>query len=97
MIFYFYKILKGVYRFFADLTDKIQSKNRTSGGKSLPMMIDFIRLKSYVVSILKDNKEIIIINLKFKLKIKQNSESVGQVEVIGGDDLNNITGKVVFN
>jgi len=65
-------VLKGGYRFFADLTDKIQSKNRTSG-KSLPMMIDFIRLKSYV-----------------------NSESVGQVEVIGGDDLSNITNKNVL-
>jgi len=42
-------VLKGGYKFFADLTDRIQSKNRTNGHKSLPMMIDFIRLKSYHV------------------------------------------------
>lgn len=42
-------VLKGGYKFFADLTDRIQSKNRTNGVKSLPMMIDFIRLKSYKV------------------------------------------------
>ncbi len=65
-------VLKGGYRFFADLTEKIQNKNRTSGGgKSLPMMIDFIRIKSY-----------------------HNTDSVGEVQVIGGDDLNNLKNKV---
>ena len=67
-------VLKGGYRFFADLTEKIQNKNRTSGGgKSLPMMIDFIRLKSY-----------------------HNVDSVGEVQVIGGDDLSNIKNKNVL-
>lgn len=67
-------VLKGGYRFFADLTEKIQSRNRTcGGGKSLPMMIDFIRLKSY-----------------------HNSESVGEVQVIGGDDLSNLQNKNVL-
>jgi hypoxanthine phosphoribosyltransferase len=42
-------VLKGGYRFFADLTEKIQIRNRTNGGKSLPMSLDFIRLKSYHV------------------------------------------------
>lgn len=40
-------VLKGGYRFFSDLTERIQNRNRTNGKKSLPMMIDFIRLKSY--------------------------------------------------
>lgn len=67
-------VLKGGYRFFADLTEKIQNKNRTSGGgKSLPMMIDFIRLKSY-----------------------HNVDSVGEVQVIGGDDLTNLENKNVL-
>jgi hypoxanthine phosphoribosyltransferase len=43
-------VLKGGYRFFSDLTERIQSRNRTSGSKSLPMMLDFIRIKSYHVS-----------------------------------------------
>ena len=43
-------VLKGGYKFFADLTERIQNRNRTNGTKSLPMMIDFIRLKSYHVS-----------------------------------------------
>ena len=42
-------VLKGGYKFFADLTERIQNRNRTNGNKSLPMMIDFIRLKSYHV------------------------------------------------
>jgi hypoxanthine phosphoribosyltransferase len=42
-------VLKGGYKFFADLTERIQNRNRTNGKKSLPMMIDFIRLKSYHV------------------------------------------------
>ena len=43
-------VLKGGYKFFSDLIDRIQSKNRTAGTKSLPMIIDFIRLKSYHVN-----------------------------------------------
>jgi hypoxanthine-guanine phosphoribosyltransferase len=41
-------ILKGGYRFFADLCDKIQAIGRTSE-RSIPMVLDFIRLKSYEV------------------------------------------------
>lgn len=66
-------VLKGGYRFFSDLTKRIQSPNRTNCNKSLPMMLDFIRLKSY-----------------------HNTESSGQVEIIGGDDLNNLRGKNVL-
>lgn len=42
-------VLKGGFKFFSDLTERIQTKNRINGKKSLPMMIDFIRLKSYQV------------------------------------------------
>jgi len=66
-------VLKGGYKFFADLTDRIQSKNRTAGTKSLPMMIDFIRLKSY-----------------------HNTESSGEVQIIGSDDMSNIKNKNVL-
>ena len=39
-------ILKGGYRFFADLCDKIQAIGRNSE-RSIPMSLDFIRLRSY--------------------------------------------------
>jgi hypoxanthine phosphoribosyltransferase len=66
-------VLKGGYKFFADLTERIQNRNRTNGNKSLPMMIDFIRLKSY-----------------------HNTESVGEVQIIGGDDMTRLEGKNVL-
>ncbi|CAG5133366.1 unnamed protein product, partial [Candidula unifasciata] len=40
-------ILKGGYKFFTDLLDKIQVLNRNSG-HSVQLAVDFIRLKSYV-------------------------------------------------
>lgn len=43
-------VLKGGYKFFADLLDYIKALNRNSD-KSIPMTVDFIRLKSYCVSI----------------------------------------------
>jgi len=39
-------ILKGGYRFFADLCDKIQAIGRNSE-RTIPMALDFIRMKSY--------------------------------------------------
>ncbi|KAK9393630.1 hypoxanthine-guanine phosphoribosyltransferase [Crotalus adamanteus] len=39
-------VLKGGYKFFADLLDYIKALNRNSD-KSIPMTVDFIRLKSY--------------------------------------------------
>ncbi|KAF2358006.1 Hypoxanthine phosphoribosyl transferase [Trinorchestia longiramus] len=40
-------ILKGGYRFFTDLLDKITALNRAHGHVSVPLTVDFIRLKSY--------------------------------------------------
>ena len=42
-------ILKGGYRFFGDLCDKIQTIGRNSE-RSIPMSLDFIRLRSYAVN-----------------------------------------------
>lgn len=42
-------VLKGGYRFFSDLLEKITSFNRTHGSVSVPISVDFIRLKSYEV------------------------------------------------
>lgn len=42
-------ILKGGYRFFTDLLDKVTALNRSHGQVSVPITIDFIRLKSYEV------------------------------------------------
>lgn len=44
-------VLKGGYKFFADLLDYIKALNRNSD-RSIPMTVDFIRLKSYQVWIL---------------------------------------------
>ncbi|TEA37064.1 hypothetical protein DBR06_SOUSAS210225 [Sousa chinensis] len=40
------RVLNGGYKFFADLLDYIKALNRNSD-RSIPMMVDFIRLKSY--------------------------------------------------
>lgn len=42
-------VLKGGYQFCADLVERIKALNRNSN-KTLPMRVDFIRLKSYLVS-----------------------------------------------
>jgi len=39
-------VLKGGYKFYTDLVDKINCLNR-SHGKSVPLSVDFIRLRSY--------------------------------------------------
>jgi hypoxanthine-guanine phosphoribosyltransferase len=46
-------VLKGGFKFFSNLLNSIQTKNRTSGTRSMPMMVDFIRLKSYHVLYIK--------------------------------------------
>lgn len=43
-------VLKGGYKFFADLLDYIKALNRNSD-RSIPMTVDFIRLKSYCVCV----------------------------------------------
>jgi len=40
-------VLKGGYRFFSDLLNKLNTLN-TSSGRSVPISIDFIKVKSYV-------------------------------------------------
>lgn len=42
-------VLKGGYKFFADLLDYIKALNQYSD-KSVPLTVDFIRVKSYCVS-----------------------------------------------
>lgn len=38
-------VIKGGYRFFSNLIEKLQSKNRNSDGFSLPLKINFVCLK----------------------------------------------------
>uniref|UniRef100_A0A8C3QDM4 Hypoxanthine-guanine phosphoribosyltransferase n=1 Tax=Geospiza parvula TaxID=87175 RepID=A0A8C3QDM4_GEOPR len=42
-------VLKGGYKFFADLLDHIKALNQ-NGDKSVPATMDFVRIKSYCVS-----------------------------------------------
>ena len=44
-------VLKGGYKFFSDLMDKINQLNCNQGQKSIPISPDFVRLKSYEVSL----------------------------------------------
>ncbi|KAF2983400.1 hypothetical protein EK904_006882 [Melospiza melodia maxima] len=39
-------VLKGGYKFFADLLDRIKALNQ-NGDKSVPVTVDFVRIKSY--------------------------------------------------
>jgi len=41
-------VLKGGYKFFTDLLDRVKMLNRNTE-MSVPLAVDFIRLKSYVV------------------------------------------------
>lgn len=63
-------ILKGGYKFFADLLDRIKLLNRYQGQVSVPISVDFIRLKSY-----------------------ENDQSVGEVQILGADNLDNLRDK----
>jgi len=40
-------VLKGGYKFYTDLIDKITCLNRNHGESSVPLSVDFIRLRSY--------------------------------------------------
>ncbi|XP_046569902.1 hypoxanthine-guanine phosphoribosyltransferase-like isoform X1 [Haliotis rubra] len=72
-------VLKGGYKFFTDLLDKLKALNRNSE-VSVPMAVDFIRLKSY----------------RSTYGSKENDISTGNIEVIGGDNLANLEGKNVL-
>jgi len=52
-------VLKGGYRFFSDLVSKIQNENRLRNDRSLPMSLEFIRVRSYVNDRSADQLEII--------------------------------------
>lgn len=51
-------VLKGGYRFFSDLVSKIQNENRLRNDRSLPMSLEFIRVRSYVNDRSSDQLEI---------------------------------------
>ena len=42
-------VLKGGYKFFTDLVDRLKSINTMQKVDPVPLKVDFIRLKSYVV------------------------------------------------
>jgi len=52
-------VLKGGYRFFSDLVLKIQNENRLRNDRSLPMSLEFIRVRSYINDRSSDRIEII--------------------------------------
>ncbi|NXH46234.1 PRDC1 protein, partial [Dicaeum eximium] len=65
-------VLKGGYKFCADLVEHIKNLSRNSE-RFISMKVDFVRLKSY-----------------------HNDQSMQDMQIIGGDDLSKLTGKVYF-
>ncbi|NXS21410.1 PRDC1 protein, partial [Mystacornis crossleyi] len=65
-------VLKGGYKFCADLVEHIKNLSRNSE-RFISMKVDFVRLKSY-----------------------HNDQSMQDMQIIGGDDLSELTGKVSF-
>ncbi|RMC04883.1 hypothetical protein DUI87_18058 [Hirundo rustica rustica] len=63
-------VLKGGYKFCADLVEHIKNLSRNSE-RFISMKVDFVRLKSY-----------------------HNDQSMQDMQIIGGDDLSKLTGKV---
>ncbi|XP_071462398.1 hypoxanthine-guanine phosphoribosyltransferase isoform X1 [Marmota flaviventris] len=89
-------VLKGGYKFFADLLDYIKALNRNSD-RSIPMTVDFIRLKSYCISVDEAGLQLVILLPQLpELLGLQNDQSTGDIKVIGGDDLSTLTGKNVL-
>ncbi|NXU21788.1 PRDC1 protein, partial [Thalassarche chlororhynchos] len=65
-------VLKGGYKFCADLVEHIKNLSRNSE-RFISMKVDFVRLKSY-----------------------HNDQSMQDMQIMGGDDLSKLTGKVSF-
>ncbi|NXE31816.1 PRDC1 protein, partial [Ptilorrhoa leucosticta] len=65
-------VLKGGYKFCADLVEHIKNLSRNSE-RFISMKVDFVRLKSY-----------------------HNDQSMQDMQIMGGDDLSKLTGKVYF-
>ncbi|XP_012870095.1 PREDICTED: phosphoribosyltransferase domain-containing protein 1 isoform X1 [Dipodomys ordii] len=65
-------VLKGGYKFCADLVEHLKNISRNSD-RFVSMKVDFIRLKSY-----------------------KNDQSMGEMQIIGGEDLSTLAGKNVL-
>ncbi|NXG42992.1 PRDC1 protein, partial [Psilopogon haemacephalus] len=65
-------VLKGGYKFCADLVEHIKNLSRNSE-RFISMKVEFVRLKSY-----------------------HNDQSMQDMQIMGGDDLSKLTGKVYF-
>ncbi|KFO63437.1 Phosphoribosyltransferase domain-containing protein 1, partial [Corvus brachyrhynchos] len=65
-------VLKGGYKFCADLVEHIKNLSRNSE-RFISMKVDFVRLKSY-----------------------HNDQSMQDMQIMGGDDLSKLAGKVSF-
>ncbi|NWS96287.1 PRDC1 protein, partial [Mionectes macconnelli] len=65
-------VLKGGYKFCADLVEHIKNLSRNSE-RFISMKVDFVRLKSY-----------------------HNDQSMQDMQIMGGDDLSKLTGKLLY-
>ncbi|XP_063132330.1 phosphoribosyltransferase domain-containing protein 1 isoform X6 [Rattus norvegicus] len=103
-------VLKGGYKFCADLVEHLKNISRNSD-RFVSMKVDFIRLKSYKVfqdwaflgssghpgthsvdqaglELIRDAPALLVLRLK-------NDRSMGEMQIIGGEDLSTLAGKDV--
>ncbi|XP_063132327.1 phosphoribosyltransferase domain-containing protein 1 isoform X3 [Rattus norvegicus] len=104
-------VLKGGYKFCADLVEHLKNISRNSD-RFVSMKVDFIRLKSYKVfqdwaflgssghpgthsvdqaglELIRDAPALLVLRLK-------NDRSMGEMQIIGGEDLSTLAGKNVL-
>lgn len=92
---------QGGHQFFADLINYIKQLN-TSTAKPVPLSIDFIRFGPLAVGVGSRAPPLAISTppppfpTPSSLKSYHNTESTGEVKIIGGDDLSELAGRNVL-
>ncbi|MGH0173882.1 UNVERIFIED_CONTAM: hypothetical protein FKN15_066645 [Acipenser sinensis] len=103
-------VLKGGYTFCVDLVEYIKVLSRNSS-RSIPMRVDFIRLKSYcggytfcvdlveyIKVLSRNSSRSIPMRVDFiRLKSYCNDHSTDDMQIIGGGDLSILTGKAIVD
>ncbi|XP_065687294.1 phosphoribosyltransferase domain-containing protein 1 isoform X1 [Patagioenas fasciata] len=82
-------VLKGGYKFCADLVEHIKNLSRNSE-RFISMKVDFVRLKSYHVDTL------FFWTSDLMQTPQENDQSMQDMQIMGADDLSKLTGKNVL-
>nr|XP_051676962.1 phosphoribosyltransferase domain-containing protein 1 isoform X3 [Oryctolagus cuniculus] len=92
-------VLKGGYKFCADLVEHLKNISRNSD-QFVSMKVDFIRLKSYRAF---GSNRVSLITASWRPlsgsrshgSLSKNDQSMGEMQIIGGEDLSTLAGKDV--